>query len=118
MAWRRKCLNSSRARRPCARHRLPVRSNSPFGQYSSTSSTRVRLGPSSVKLTAPSTWPLAPVDRHTMCESGTCSMIVACQVRRDQKTFAVQFVFSSDSWSTVSTFFMKLGKSANCVQVS
>jgi hypothetical protein len=71
-----------------------------------------------VKLTAPSTWPFGPVNRQTMCESGTCSMIVACQVRRDQKTFAFQFVFSSDSCSTVSTFFMKLGKSANCVQLS
>jgi hypothetical protein len=28
MAWRRKCLNSNRARRPCALRRLPVRSNS------------------------------------------------------------------------------------------
>ena len=30
IAWRRKCLNSSRARRPWARHRLPVRSNRPL----------------------------------------------------------------------------------------
>ena len=90
-------------------------SNNPFGQYSITSSTRVLLGPSAVKVTAPSTWPLAPVDRHTMCESATCSTVVACHVRRDQKTFAVQLVFSSAACSTVSTFFMKLGKSSNCV---
>ena len=83
-----------------------------------TSSTRVRFGPTSVKVTAPSTWPLAPVDRQTMCESGTCSTIVASQLRRETKTLAVQFVFSSDSCSTVSTFFMKLGKSSNWVHRS
>ena len=77
--------------------------------------TRVRLRPSSVNVTVPSTWPLAPFDFHTMCESGTCSRIVASQVRCDQRTCACQFVFSSDSWSTVSTFFMNSGKSPNWV---
>ena len=50
--------------------------------------------------------------------SGICSRIVGSQVRWDQKTCAFQVDFSSDSWSTLSTFFMKLGKSPNWVHWS
>ncbi len=50
--------------------------------------------------------------------SAICSRIVVSQERRDQNTFAVQVDFSSDSWFTVSSFFMKLGKSANWVHWS
>src|SRR5690606_26250856 len=88
-------------RRPWARQRLPVRSKKPCGWYSSTSRTRVRFGASSWKLTVPSTWPFGPLDRHTMCSSGTCSTIVDSHVRLDQKTFAFQLSFSSDTWSTL-----------------
>ena len=42
---------------------------------------RVRLGPISWKVTAPSTWPFSPFDFHTIRSSGICSMIVASQVR-------------------------------------
>src|SRR5262245_24149961 len=44
MTWRWKCLSSSRVRRPCARQRLPVRSNIPCGWYSRTTTILVRLG--------------------------------------------------------------------------
>ena len=37
---------------------------------------RVRFGPISWKVTAPSTWPFSPLERHTMRSSGTCSRIV------------------------------------------
>ena len=73
---------------------------------------RVRLGASSLNVTMPSAEPFAPDETHRMWLSGTCSRIVVCHERRDQNTFAVQVTFSSDSWLTVSTFFMKLGKSA------
>src|SRR5690606_2084904 len=101
ITYRRKCFSSSRTRRPWARQRLPVRSKKPCGWYSSTSRTRVRFGASSWKLTVPSTWPFGPLDRHTMCSSGTCSTIVDSHVRLDQKTFAFQLSFSSDTWSTL-----------------
>src|SRR5579875_3556341 len=113
MTCRRKCFSSRRARRPWARQTLPVRSKRPCGWYSSTSSTRVRFGASSWKETAPSTCPFGPLDRQTMWLSGTCSTIVASQVRCDQKTCAFQLSFWSSAWSTFSTFFMNLGKSAN-----
>src|SRR4051812_29064134 len=80
-----------------------------------TRRTRVRFGPRDVNVTAPSTCPFAPVDFQTMCESATCSTVVACHSRCDQKTWAFQVLFSS-SISTFSTFFMKLGKSSYCVQ--
>ena len=118
MTWRRKCLSSSRTRRPCARHRLPVRSKRPPGWYSRTSRTRVRSGVSAWKLTVPSTRPLAASERQTMCRSGTCSTIVDRQVRLDQKTLAFQSSFSSDACSTLITFFMKDGKSSKRVHWS
>ena len=79
---------------------------------------RVRFGASSLNDTHPSACPFAPDDTQTMWLSGICSRIVVSHERRDQNTFAVQIDFSSDSWLTVSTFFMKLGKSANCVHWS
>src|SRR5579875_1433346 len=116
MTCRRKCFSSRRARRPWARQMLPVCSNSPCGWYSSTSRMRVRSGVSSWKVTAPSTWPFWPLDRQTMCESGTCSMVVDSQVLCDQKTCAFQFsLLSSSVRSTFSTFFMNLAKSGNWV---
>ena len=78
---------------------------------------RVRLGASSWKVTAPSTWPFWPFERQTILSSGTCSMIVASQVRCDQKTWAFQFIFCSSFLflSTLSTFFVNFGKSLYCV---
>ena len=74
------------------------------------------FGPISVNATAPSTCPFAPFDRHTMWESGTCSRVVASHSRWDRKICAFHWVFSSETCSTLSTFFMKLGKSDSCVQ--
>ena len=51
---------------------------------------RVRLGPSSWKVTAPSTWPFSPLERHTIRSSGTCSRIVASQVRCDQNDLGLE----------------------------
>ncbi len=97
---------------------LPVFSNKPCGWYSSTTMTRVRSGASSWKVTAPSTYPLSPVDRQMIRSFGTCSTIVDSQVRCDQKTWAFHFSFSSATCSTFSTFFMKFGKLWNCVHSS
>ena len=74
---------------------------------------RVRLGVSSWKVTAPSTWPFWPLERQMIRSSGTCSMTVASQVRCDQKICAFQLLlFSSFLFrSTFSTFFVNFGKS-------
>ena len=104
---------SARARRPCARQRFAVFSKKPCGWYSRVISTRVRSGASSWKVTAPSTWPFSPLDSQTIRSSGTCSLIVACQVRWERKTWAFHSSFSSSFWSTFSTFRVKSGMSWN-----
>ena len=53
---------------------------------------RVRLGPISWKVTAPSTWPFWPLERHTMRSSGICSRIVASQVRWLRKICALKLI--------------------------
>src|SRR3954471_18133504 len=73
---------------------------------------RVRLGASSAKDHAPAAYPLGPLARQTMWSSGTCSWVVASQLRCDQKTCAFQLDFSSEGRSTFSTFFMKEEKSS------
>ena len=75
----------------------------------------MRLGPSSWKVTAPSTWPFSPFDFQTIRSSGTCSRIVASQVRCDQNTCALKVSLFSSCASTVLTFFMKLGNEPNSV---
>jgi hypothetical protein len=121
-AWlatcRRKCLSSSRTRRPWARQMLPVRSNSPCGWYSRDTSTRVRSGASSWNVTAPSTLPFSASDFHTIRSGGTWSTILAVQVRWDQKICAFQVTTSGSFWLTASTFFMNDGNSSNCVHSS
>ncbi len=92
-------------------------STTPPGWYSSTTRIRVNSGwPRAWKVTVPSTVPLSPSDFQTMRLSGICSVIVELQLRCDKNTCAFQFSLASSSWLTVSTFFMKVGKSWNCVQ--
>ena len=76
---------------------------------------RVRFGPISWKVTAPSTWPFCPFERHTIRSSGICSRIVASHVRWLRKICALKVSLLSSCASTFSTFFMKLGKAPNSV---
>ncbi len=66
-------------------------------------------------MTAPSTWPFSPLERHTIRSSGICSRIVASHVRCDQKIWALKVSLLSSWASTFSTFFMKVGKAPNSV---
>src|SRR5690606_29138721 len=79
---------------------------------------RVRSGASSWKVTAPSTYPLAPSDFHTIRSSGTWSMMVDFQSRWERKICARHDSSVSDSCSTFSTFFMKSGNSVKRVHWS
>ncbi len=76
-----------------------------------TRTTRVRRSASRWKLTTPLVVPLAPSDVQEIRSSGTCSVVVAFQLRLDHRTLSCQSEVVSSARFALLTPLAKVLKS-------